>query len=137
MATRHIITIDHQDYAVESAAQASQILTLLAKLKKVRLNIEAESSRGWFYEDDTICHRQIEASLKMNQPYRAPKPEQPVKAVKPLALPKPKKGSILCICEHSYVAPRERCAHCGRLFAESHNRTHGDAAPSKPQLRLL
>jgi hypothetical protein len=139
MATRHIITIDHQDFAVESAAQATQLLTLLAKLQKVRLNIEADSSRGWFYEDDPICHRQIEVSLKLNQPYRAAKPEKPSKPEKPLALPKPKKGSIQCICEHSYVAPRESCAHCGRTFAESHNRTHSDppAATPKPQLRLL
>jgi hypothetical protein len=137
MATRHILTIDHQDFVVESAAQATQLLTLLAKLKKVRLNHEAKSSLDWFYEDDPVCLRQIEASLKMNQPYRAARPEKASKPEKPLALPKPKKGSILCICEKSYVAPRENCPHCGRLFAESHNRTHGDAVPVKPQLRLL
>jgi hypothetical protein len=137
MTTRHIITIDHQDYAVESAAQATQLLTLLSKLKKVRLNTEAESSLDWHYQDDWICQRGINVSLKMSQPYRAARPEKASKPEKPLALPKPKKGSILCICEHSYVAPRETCPHCGRLFAESHNRTHGDAAPVKPQLRLL
>ncbi len=76
-------------------------------------------------------------TVKMNQPYRPAKPEKPAKAEKPLALPKPKKGSIQCICEHSYVAPRETCAHCGRAFSESHNRTHGDAIQSKPQLRIL
>jgi len=138
MATRHIIIIDHQEFAIESASQASQLLTLLAKLQKVRLNIEADSSRGWFYEEDPICHRQLEASLTMNQPFRAAKPEKPAKAEKPLALPKPKKGSILCICERSYAAPRETCPHCGRAFSESHNRTHGDTpVVTKPQLRLL
>jgi hypothetical protein len=61
------------------------------------------------------------------------------KAPKALTLPSPKRGSILCICEHSYVAPRESCAHCGRSFHESHNRTHVDkpATTTKPQLRLL
>lgn len=135
MATRHIITIDHRDFAVESAATATQLLNLLAKLKKVRFNHEAESSRDWFYEEDLDHGRQIEASLKMNQPFAASKPAKPEK---PLALPRPKKGSIQCICEHSYVAPRETCAHCGRPFSESHNRTHGDTAQKpKSQLRLL
>lgn len=71
--------------------------------------------------------------------FRPIKAEKPVKAAKALTLPAPKRGSILCICEHSYVAPRETCTHCGRPFSESHNRTHGDkpATTTIPQLRLL
>lgn len=138
MATRHIITIDYQSYAVESATAATQLLTLLAKIRKVRRNTEADKSSGWFYEDDPDPCRGLEVILKMNQPYRPAKPEKPAKAEKPLALPKPKKGSIQCICEHSYVAPKETCAHCGRAFDESHTRTHGDQPiNTKPQLRLL
>jgi hypothetical protein len=137
MEKRHIITIDYVPYAVESAAQASQLLTLLAKLRKVQWNTQADESRGWFYEDEDRSSRELEVSLKMNQPYRPAKAEKPAKAGKPLALPKPKKGSIQCICEHSYVAPRESCTHCGRSFSESHNRTHGDSIPGKSQPRLL
>ena len=137
MEKRHIITIDYVPYAVESAAQATQLLTILAKLRKVQRNTDAEDSAGWFYEDEPRSSRELEVSLKMNQPYRLAKPVNPPKAEKPLALPKPKKGSIQCLCEHSYVAPRETCTHCGRPFSESHNRTHGDAIPTKSQPRLL
>jgi hypothetical protein len=137
MEKRHIITIDYVTYAVESATAATQLLGLLAKLKKVQRNHESEDSTGWFYEDDTHASRELEISLKLNQPYRSAKPVKPAKEPKPLALPKPKKGSILCICERSHVAPRETCPHCGRSFSESHNRTHGDAIPGKSQPRLL
>ena len=43
-------------------------------------------------------------------------------------------GTKNCLCRAC-----ETCAHCGRSFAESHNRTHGDkpATTTKPQLRLL
>lgn len=137
MEKRHIITIDYVPYAVESAAQASQLLTLLAKLRKVQRNTEAEDSARWFYEDEERSSRELEVTLKMNQPYRPAAKVKPPKAEKPLALPKPKKGSIQCICEHSFVAPKESCTHCGRPFSESHNRTHGDAIESEPRLRLL
>lgn len=137
MEKRHIITIDYVPYAVESAAQATQLLTILAKLRKVQRNTDAEDSAGWFYEDETRSSRELEVALKMNQPYRPARKEKPFKAEKQLSLPKPKKGSIQCICEHSFVAPRESCTHCGRPFAESHNRTHGDAIESEPRLRLI
>ena len=133
MATKHIITIDYVPYAVESATAAAQLLTQLAKLKRVTRNTDAEDPGDWFYEEDKGA-RQLEVSLKLNQRFLAAKP---VKTSKPLALPKPKRGSILCICEKSHVAPRESCPHCGRPFAESHGRTHGDAVETKPQLRLL
>lgn len=137
MEKRHIITIDYQSYAVESATAATQLLTLLAKIRKVRRNSDADHSSHWFFEDEANSMRELEVTLKMNQPYRPTKPVKPPKAVKPLALPKPKKGSIQCICEHSYVAPRESCTHCGRPFSESHNRTHGTPIESEPRLRLL
>lgn len=128
MATKHIVTIDYRDYAVESAEAATKLLTLLAKLQPVRHNTDADSSSDWFYEAEDLGRHQLEVRLKLNQPFR-PAKKQP-KAEKPLALPKPKRGSILCICEKSHVAPRETCPHCGRPFAESHGRTHGDAIPS-------
>jgi len=70
--------------------------------------------------------------MKLNQNFQEPRKS---KVQKPLALPKPKRGTILCICERSSVAPGETCAHCGRTFTESHNRTHG--TDSHPKLRLL
>jgi hypothetical protein len=137
MEKRHIITIDYQSYAVESATAATQLLTLLAKIRKVRRNTDADESSGWFYEDEVNSSRELEVTLKMNQPYRPAKPAKPPKAEKLLALPKPKKGSIQCICEHSFVAPKESCTHCGRPFSESHNRTHGGAIESESRLGLL
>jgi hypothetical protein len=138
MATRHIITIGYQSFAVESRKDAADALALLAKLQPVRHETSG-SYDTWFYTPEIGEHaRHHEVGMKANQPYRATKAEKPVKAPKSLALPAPKKGTILCICEHSYVAPKETCAHCGRAFSESHNRTHGDKpTTTKPQLRLL
>lgn len=135
MPRKHIIQIDYVSYVVESATAATQLITQLAKLKRVARRTEAEDPNDWYYEEEAGA-REIEVSLKLNQPFREARKITP-KAGKPLALPKPKKGSILCICEHSYVAPRETCTHCGRPFSESHNRTHGDTVSPKPQLRLL
>ncbi|MCW1883976.1 hypothetical protein OKA04_04500 [Luteolibacter flavescens] len=134
MSKKHIITFGYQDYAVDSLAAATSAITLLAKLTPVRYVTEGDSD-GWHYTPDERQHqREREVSLKMNQPFRdAAKEKKP----KPLALPKPKRGSIMCICEKSHVAPKETCPHCGRAFAESHNRTHGSDIESKPQLRLL
>jgi hypothetical protein len=130
---KHIVTIGYQDYAVDSVTAATQAVAILAKLQPVRYITEGDSD-GWHYAPDGREHRSMEVSVKMNQPFREPRKPKPEK---PLALPKPKRGSILCICEKSHVAPRETCPHCGRPFAESHGRTHGDAIPTKPQLRLL
>lgn len=138
MATKHIIKIGYQAFACDDKKTAHDILALFAKLQPVDHVIEGDPDE-WYYTPE-IGGSCREITLKPNQLFRlakAEKPAKPVKVPKALTLPAPKRGSILCICEHSYVAPRETCAHCGRSFDESHNRTHGDAKPVKPQLRLL
>lgn len=132
MPKKFIIKIGYQSFSVDSATAASQAMAALAKLQPVNHNTEASDPDHWFYEPEEGRHRGFE--LLPNQPFREPKKES---APKPLALPKPKRGSILCICEKSHVAPRESCPHCGRPFSESHNRTHGSAIQSHPTLRLL
>ena len=138
MATKHIIKIGYQAFACDDKKTASELLSLFAKLQAVD-HITDGPVDEWYYTPEIGSHSR-DITLKPNQLFRltkAEKKEKPVKVAKALTLPAPKRGSILCICEHSYVAPRETCAHCGRSFSESHNRTHRDAAPSKPQLRLL
>ena len=138
MATKHIIKIGYQAFACDDKKTASDLLALFAKLQPVDHVTEGEVDE-WYYTPE-IGEYNRDITLKQNQrfrPSREEKPKKPVKAPKALTLPAPKRGSILCICEKSYVAPRESCPHCGRLFAESHNRTHEDSTPSKPQLRLL
>jgi hypothetical protein len=138
MATKHIIKIGYQAFACDDKKTAHDLLALFAKLQPVDHVIEGDPDE-WYYTPEIGVHSR-EITLKPNQlfrPSKAEKPSKSVKAPKALSLPSPKRGSILCICEKSYVAPRESCPHCGRLFAESHNRTHGDAVPVKPQLRLL
>lgn len=134
MAKKHIIEIGYQKFAVDSITAATQAIAILSKLTKVSLNHEAADSDKWFYEPDTDRHSSVE--LKLNQNYRDRKTEAQPKAPKPLALPKPARGTILCICEKSYVAPKESCPHCGRPFSESHNRTHGTKVEGT-NLRLL
>ncbi len=131
MSKKHIIRLGHRYYAVDSVTAATQAIALLSKLKPVRLNHDADRTADWFYEPDEDRSERIE--LELNQSYReARKP----KAEKPLALPAPKRGSILCICEKSYVAPKQHCPHCGRPFSESHNRTHASTA-KQSNLRLI
>lgn len=132
MAKKHIITIGYQDYACDSVTAATQAVAILTKLQPVRYVTEGDSD-GWHYAPQEVGRRE-NVELKMNQPFREPRKPKPEK---PLALPKPKRGSILCICEKSFVAPRETCPHCGRPFAESHGRTHDDSIESEPRLRLL
>lgn len=135
--TRHIIKIGHQKFAAESMSAATQAVAVLAKLKKVRLDHSADDSDNWFYypeEEEEGFHDKIE--LQLNQKYRDSKTDPKAKK-KALALPAPKRGTIMCICEKSYVAPKQTCPHCGRSFSESHNRTHGDSAPIHPTLRIL
>ncbi len=131
MIKKHIIEVGYQKYAVDSITAATQAVAILSKLQRVTLNHDADSSDHWFYQPDEDKHRST-IELKLNQNYRDPAKSKPKKA---LALPAPKRGTILCICEKSYVAPRESCVHCGRAFSESHNRTHSTASQSK--LRLL
>lgn len=133
MTKKHIISFGLYDYALDSITAATQTMAVLAKLRPVRY--KSDGNGNYAYEpatDEDIPRNQ--PKLEMNQPYReARKP----KAEKPLALPTPKRGSILCICEKSYVAPKQSCPHCGRPFSESHNRTHGDQSDSQPKLRLI
>jgi hypothetical protein len=118
MRKKHIIKFHCYHFAVESITAATQAVAMLSKLQPVKYVTDGEYS-GWHYAPDESGRREI--TLEMHQPYRDPKPE---KKPKSLALPAPKKGSILCVCEKSYVAPRQSCPHCGRKFSESHNRTH-------------
>jgi len=136
MAKKHIISFGYREFAVDSVTAATAAVALLSKLIPVRQNMDSDRSSGWFYEPDS--DRDVTIKLKMNEEFREPKPAKPEKAPKPLALPKPARGTIRCICEKSDVAPKQSCAHCGRPFSESHNRTHqGDSIPSHPTLRLL
>ncbi len=133
MTKKHIVSFGYCDYAFDSVTAATTAVAILAKFKPVKFCTDGES-KNWHYrpaEED----RRDEVKLEMNQPYRdsAAKPE---KAAKPLALPKPARGTIRCICEKSDVAPRQSCTHCGRPFSESHNRTHG-TKDTGPHLRLL
>lgn len=133
MAKKHIIKFGYRAYAVDSITTATQAVALLSKLIPVRQNTDGRSLSEWYYEPDEDRNTAIE--LKMNENYREPKPEKPTKA---LALPKPKRGTIRCICEKSDVAPKQSCAHCGRPFSESHNRSHkSDSIQSGPTLRLI
>lgn len=127
----HIIKFGYRSYAADSITAATQAVALLSKLKPVKHVTEGEYDE-WHYAPEDEQARPREVSLELNQPYMEPRGK---KEPKPLALPKPKKGTILCICEKSYVAPRETCAHCGRDFSKSHNRTHGD--DKQPKLRLI
>jgi hypothetical protein len=119
----HIIEIGYQKFACDSITAATQAVAVLSKLRPVSLNTDASDSDRWFYEPTEKGRFHDGVELKLNQRYREPKAEPKSKA---LALPAPKRGSILCICEKSYVAPKENCPQCGRTFSESHNRTHDD-----------
>jgi hypothetical protein len=131
MAKKHIIEFGLYHYAVDSITAATEAIRVLSKLQRVRLNTDADSSRDWYYEPDERDTR-VELEMKLNQNFQEPRKPRPAKT---LALPKPKRGTILCICERSSVAPGQTCAHCGRSFHESHNRTHG--SDSSPKLRLI
>lgn len=133
MAKKHIIEFGLYHYAVDSITAATEAIRVLSKLQPVRLNTDADSSRDWYYQPDKEQRSSRELELKLNQNFQEPRKP---KAEKPLALPKPKRGTILCICEKSSVAPGQSCTHCGRSFHESHNRTHQDK-PNTPNLRLL
>lgn len=124
----HIIEIGYQKFACDSITAATQAVAVLSKLRPVNLNTDAKDSDHWYYEPEEGSRYRTGVELKLNQKYRERKPKVEPKA---MALPAPKRGTILCICEKSYVAPRETCPHCGRAFSESHNRTH-DSKPSTP-----
>lgn len=131
MAKKHIVKIGYQYYATDSINLATTLIANLAKMQKARYKPECS---GYVYEPDPD---KMEISLEMNQRFEDPA-AKPVKPTKPLALPKPARGTIRCICDKSDVAPRQTCPHCGRPFGESHNRTHGSTTTEvHPTLRLL
>lgn len=130
MTRKHIIKIGYQHFATDSVTAATQVVNLVSKMIPVRFDHHGE---GFAYQpQDEEDDREV-VSLKMNQKFVDPKAKK--KAEKPLALPAPKRGSILCICEKSYVSPRQHCPHCGRAFSESHNRTH-DGTATRSDLNL-
>lgn len=120
---KHIIKIGYQYFATDSVTAATQAVNLLSKMIQVEF---VPGSQGYRYQpkEDEDDFRKI--SLEMNQSFHDPKAKQ--KDARPLSLPAPKRGSILCVCEKSYVSPRQSCPHCGRKFSESHNRTHSSTA---------
>lgn len=123
MAKKHIIKIGYQYFATDSVTAATQAVNLLSRMIQVEFVPRGDGYRYQPKEDESDFRK---ISLEMNQSFHDPKAKQ--KDVKPLALPAPKRGSILCICEKSYVAPKQHCPHCGRRFDESHNRTHSGTA---------
>lgn len=132
MAKKHIITIGSYSYAFDSVATAIKAMEILSKAQTVTY-VSKGDYKDWHYAPDVEYRN--DATLKLNEEFRAAAPKAP-KPPKPLALPKPARGTILCICEKSYVAPKESCPHCGRQFSESHNRTHG-SQDTGPNLRLV
>jgi hypothetical protein len=130
MAKKHIVCIGYMHYAFDSIKAATDCLVLLGKATLCERNYADGKIE---YTPNEAPHRSNNLELTLNQNFREPRK---AKTEKPLALPKPKRGSILCICERSSVAPGETCTHCGRSFSESHNRTHG-TSESQPKLRLI
>ena len=137
MIKTQIISIANEDYMVGSISAATQLATLLAKLVPVKRDTSSDHYKEWHYKhDDRNRYPDLtDVSIKLNEKFKpSPKPKAEPKS-KTLSLPAPKRGTILCICEKSHVAPRQSCPHCGRAFSESHNRTHSNN--SGPNLRLL
>jgi hypothetical protein len=132
MKKKHIVSIGYWHFALDSVTAATNLVAALSKAEQV--DYEYESPHKVFRPMDDEARR-AELELTLNQRYRPPAPPKP--APKALALPAPKRGSILCICEKSYVAPRQSCPHCGRGFAESHNRTHGSASAPAGNIELF
>lgn len=132
----HVVDYGTYYFAFASQNDAIQLTKLLAKAQIVERIWEAKDKQfkeGTRHKDDPTLMFNVQV-----HPSKPPEPEQ--KTQKALALPTPKRGTILCICEKSYVAPKETCPHCGRPFSESHNRTHSDKQTTKnttPNLRLL
>lgn len=127
MAKKHIISIGYTYYAFDSVKAATDCLALLSK---ATLCERTYDGRTTFKPHEDPGSRE-DLHLALNQNFIMPIPPKPEK---PLALPRPKKGTILCICEKSSVAPGQTCTHCGRSFHESHNRTHDNSPASNLHL---
>ena len=122
--TRHIVSYGYQHYAFASLAKAADAVKFFSSLERVSRQIGPED-HDYMYFTPELEKDKTKIELETNCRYV---PAEPPKPTKILGLPAPKRGSILCICEKSYVAPRHTCPHCGRAFTESHNRNHGSPA---------
>jgi hypothetical protein len=130
MAKKHIIKINHYRYACDSIADATAAVKILSKLKSVEWVYEPEEDvKSYFVETDEV----INIELELNKDVRDK--AKPKRLPKPLALPKPKRGTIRCICDQADVAPRQFCTACGVAFEVSHGRTH-DSAKNVTAFRL-
>lgn len=135
MTKKHIVEVGYMKFAFDSIKAATDLITLINKAIPVDYEFE-HPARGYKPSENA---RERDIKLELNQVFHpAPKPkaEKPAKA---LALPAPKRGSILCICEKSYVSPKTLCPHCGLHFNVSHGRTHerSEQLESQPKLRLV
>ena len=135
MTKKHIVEIGYMKYAFDSIKAATDLITLINKAIPVDYEFD-HPARGY---KPAAGGREMDIELKLNQvfhPAHKPKAEKPAKH---LALPAPKRGTILCVCEKSYVAPKQNCPHCGLHFNVSHGRTHekSEQLESQPKLRLV
>lgn len=131
MAKKHIVSVGYMKFGYDSIKAATDLVAILSKGALLEYDYD-HPNRGYKPAGEDRV-RDIE--LILNQEFHTP---LKAKEEKPLGLPAPKRGSILCICEKSHVAPRQTCPHCGRSFSESHNRTHQDQPIAKqPTLRLV
>ncbi len=104
MARQHIITIGHYEFACKSMPLATQLLALLSKTETCEKEYESGYGRVWYQTSGEAP----KLELALNQECR-PK-------VKPLGLPKPKRGTVRCSCGHSDVRPGEDCPSCGSTY---------------------
>ena len=128
----HIVSFGYRDYAFTSIIQAAEAVKFLAKLTPVKFTYVSGDGPAYYVPEPDDEKRDVK--LETNQNFRDA--EKPDKAPKTLALPKPKRGTIRCICGFSDVAPKQSCVHCGKPFSESHNRTHS-SGNGGPNLRLI
>ena len=116
--TKHIVSIGYRKFACDSITTASQLVALLSKCTPAEYCYE--TGKSWFQPlPDDGRHEEI--TLEANRPWHDPNAKRPKG---PKGLPSPARGSILCICEQSWLAPRQNCPSCGRPYYESAHRTH-------------
>jgi hypothetical protein len=130
----NILTIGCSHFAFDKIDSALKIIKLLNS--GILCEWEYPKVGPSFYTPKDHGSSLDEVRLEANQVFKPKLPPKPEKKKAVLGLPSPRRGSIMCICEHSYVAPKETCPHCGRSFAESHNRTH-DTTAIQSDLHLL
>lgn len=132
MTKKHIVEIGYMKFAFDSIKAATDLVTLINKAIPVDYEFD-HPARGY---KPAESERSRDIELKLNQVFH---PTRQLKEKKALALPAPKRGTILCLCEKSYVAPKQTCPHCGLHFNVSHGRTHerSEQLEIQPKLRLL